>query len=427
MSADFDECFRTGDERRTVAEALARFDAVLKPMAASERIATRDALGRILAEDLKASHHIPPHDNSAVDGYAVWFDDLAKEGDTRLPVAARIAAGHPLDGTIARGHAAQIFTGAALPSAPDGSKPDAVFMVEDVRRAGDFVILPAGIKRGANRRFAGEDVKTGDTVLRAGLRLRPQDVAMAASLGFAEIEVYRRLRAAVFSTGDEVREPGTALDIGAIYDTNRYALMAMLKRLGCEVTDLGIFKDQAAVIKEAITAAARAHDLIVTSGGVSRGEEDHVRGAVVSQGAVHFWNLAIKPGRPIALGYVKSEARQVPFIGLPGNPVAVMVTFLKIARPIVLRLAGATEGEPAAFKVPAGFDFKKKAGRREWLRAALRRGSDGQLTADKFPEEGSGVLTSMVASDGLVELPENNTGVKRGDLVDFVPFAEMMS
>jgi molybdopterin molybdotransferase len=248
---------------------------------------------------------------------------------------------------------------------------------------------------------------------------------MAAAMGFAEVAVFRRLRAAVFSTGDEVREPGTALEAGTIYDTNRYALMGMLERLGCIVSDLGIFADRAEPIREALRRAAAAHDVIVTSGGVSKGEEDHVRSAVSALGGVHFWNLAIKPGRPIALGHIDTGQGQTPFIGLPGNPVAVMVTFMLIARPILLRLAGAEAVPPHAFKVAAGFDFKKRPGRREWLRAALVRG-DGGWVADKFPEEGSGILTSMVAADGLVELAEDNAGVKRGDAVDFLPFGEML-
>ena len=422
---DFDECFRTGDERRTVADALQKFDATLAPAADIERVRTRDALGRILAEDLVASADIPPYDNSAVDGYAVWFDDLATAGETRLPVAARVAAGHPLENPLARGHATQIFTGAPMPHGIDGAGPDTVFMVEDCRADGADVIVPGGIKRGANRRHAGEDVRRGDVVLKPGSRLRPQDIGMAASLGFAEIAIYRRLRVAVFSTGDEVREPGSVLNPGSIFDANRYALMSMLERLGCAVSDLGIFPDKAERIRSALERAAGSHDLLVTSGGVSRGEEDHVRSAVAALGAVNFWNLAIKPGRPIALGHIRTSDRPVPFIGLPGNPVAVMVTFLLIARPIVMRLAGATDAAPAAFRVAAGFDFKKKAGRREWLRSRLIRSEQG-LVVDKFPEEGSGILTSMVATDGLVELAEDNTGVRRGDLVDFLPYSELM-
>ena len=422
---DFDECFRTGDERRTVAEALRKFNATLTPMTGIERVGTRDALNRILAEDLVASADIPPYDNSAVDGYAVWFDDLATNGETRLPVAARVAAGHPLAEPIAPGRAVQIFTGASMPRGIDGTGPDTVFMIEDCRIDSGTVVVPGGIRRGANLRRAGEDVRNGDIVLKPGARLRPQDVGMAASLGFAEIAVYRRLRVAVFSTGDEVREPGVTLNPGSIFDTNRYALMSMLERLGCTVSDLGIFPDDAERIRGAIGQAAGAHDLLLTSGGVSRGEEDHVRSAVAALGAVNFWNLAIKPGRSIALGHVRASGRLAPFIGLPGNPVAVMVTFLLIARPILMRLAGAADTIPAAFKVSAGFDFKKKPGRREWLRSSLVRSEQG-LIVDKFPEDGSGILTSMVATDGLVELSEDNTGVQRGDLVDFLPYSELM-
>jgi molybdopterin molybdotransferase len=423
---DFNECFRTGENRRTVAEAFAQFDAGLGPIAGIERVALRDGLGRILAEDLVARHDIPPYDNSAMDGYVVYFDDLPLGGETRLPVVARIAAGHPSDTPLARGHAAQIFTGAPLPAGVGGIGPDTIFMVEDCRLDGDHVIVPSGIARGANRRRTGEDVKRGDAVLRAGRRLRPQDIAMIAALGLTEIAVYRRLHVAVFSTGDEVREPGRPLEAGAIFDTNRYALMSMLDRLGCNVTDLGILPDQPIATRAAIAAASDGHDLLLTSGGVSQGGEDHVREAVSELGAVNFWSLAMKPGRIVALGHVQTASRAVPFIGLPGNPVAVIVTFLTIARPIVLRLAGAIAGAPVAFRVRAGFDFIKKPGRREWIRARLVPSPDGPV-AEKFSEDGSGILTSMVATDGLIELAEETVGVRRGDMIDFLPYAELMS
>ncbi|MCD6075707.1 MAG: molybdopterin biosynthesis protein MoeA [Rhodospirillales bacterium] len=422
---DFDECFRTDAERHTVAEAVARFESRLGPIARVERVATREALGRILAQDLVAERDIPPHDNSAMDGYAVYFDDLTPGGETRLPVVARVAAGHPHPQPIARGHAVQIFTGAPMPEGPGGRGPDTVFMAEDCKTGDGFVTLPPGIAQGANRRRAGEDVKRGDVVLRQGLRLRPQDSGMIASLGFADVAVYRRLRVAVFSTGDEVREPGDALAPGGIFDANRYTTMAMFERLGCAVTDLGILPDQVALIRAAIAAAAEGHDLLLTSGGVSLGEEDRVREAVAHLGSVNFWSLAMKPGRVVALGHVHAGSHMVPFIGLPGNPVAVMVTFVTIARPIVLRLAGAVPSAPVAFRVVAGFDFVKKAGRREWLRAHLVAGADGPI-AQKFSDDGSGILSSMVETDGLIELAEDVTGVARGDRVDFLPYGELM-
>ena len=231
---------------------------------------------------------------------------------------------------------------------------------------------------------------------------------------------------AVFSTGDEIQDVGAPLEPGHIYDANRYSLISMLEQLGCDVTDVGIFPDVPGDIRAGLWQAADNHDLLVTSGGVSKGEEDHIKDIIEDLGALNFWNLAIKPGRPIALGHIEREGVQVPFIGLPGNPVAVMVTFLRIARPLILLLSGAKDLEPKLFQVVAGFDIKKKPGRREWLRARLEQDEDGKAVAVKFEAEGSGIISSMVESDGLVELPEECELVKQGDLVDFLPFSEVM-
>lgn len=423
---DLDDCFKASDKPITVAEAIERFSAVLGGISQTETVPVRDALGRILASELTAQHDIPPHDNSAVDGYAVYFEDLNSNAETRLPVTGRIAAGHPLGRPALRGEAVQIFTGAPVPKGGSDSGPDTIFMVEDIKLDGEDVILPAGIKRDANHRKAGEDVRVGDVILSPGHKLRPQDVSMAASLGYAEIEVCRRLKVAVFSTGDEIQDVGAPLEAGCIYDANRYALLAMLERLGCAVTDVGIFPDVPGDIRAGLWQAAEDHDLLITSGGVSKGEEDHIKGIVEDLGALNFWNLAIKPGRPIALGHVSREGVQVPFIGLPGNPVAVMVTFLRIARPLILLLSGARDLEPQLFQVKAGFDFKKKPGRREWLRAYLKQDDTGCAVAIKYEAEGSGIISSMVASDGLVELAEDCEAIKQGELVDFLPFSEVM-
>jgi molybdopterin molybdotransferase len=417
---DFHDCFRSGDERHTLGDALAQFDAKLAAVVDVERVAVRHALGRILAEDMIAIQDIPPHDNSAMDGYAIHFDDLNPSDTTILSRGPRIAAGHPHAGAVPRGLAAEIFTGAPMPAGPD-----TVVMAEDVSEHAGRISIRPGITRGAHIRRAGEDVRRGETVLRSGLRLRPQDIGMIASLGYSEVAVYRRLRVAVFSTGDEVREPGAPLAPGAIFDINRYTLMALLERLGCAVTDLGILPDDAAMIHAALAAAALEHDLLLTSGGVSHGGEDRVREAVGNLGAIHFWTLATKPGRVVALGHVAVAARTVPFIGLPGNPVAVVVMFLMIARPILLRLAGTSAAERKPFRVPAGFDFVKKAGRREWLRAHLVSSAQGPI-AQKFSEDGSGILSSMVETDGLIELAEDVTGVAQGDMVDFLPYGELM-
>ncbi len=421
--ADLMDCFKPEDRPLTAAEARERFAAGLAPINRLETVPLREALGRILARDLTATNQIPPYDNSAVDGFTVYFDDLESNGETRLTVTGRIAAGHPLERPARPGEALEIFTGAPVPTGPD-----TVFMVEDCTREGDQVVLPPGIKRGANFRHAGEDVGAGDKVLSRGLRLRPQDVGMAASLGLAEVEVFARLKVAVFSTGDEIRDPETSGQApeGCIFDVNRYSVMGLLERLGCEVTDLGIFEDSPGPLSVSLSQAAGSYDLLITSGGVSMGAEDHVRNVVEELGGVSFWKLAIKPGRPIALGSIGQAPDQTPFVGLPGNPVAAMVTFLGIARPIILLLSGASHTEPRLFKVPAGFDFSKKPGRREWIRASLETGEDGQLMAMKFPVEGSGILTSMVASDGLIELGEEVESVAKGDGVDVLPFSEVM-
>ena len=423
---DLNDCFASAEGRLTVAEALDRFMNGISPVVGTEELNLADANGRILSSDLISESIVPPCDNSAVDGYVVYFNDLVSDGPTALPVTGRISAGHPLDRPARQGEAVQIFTGGQIPAGEGEVEPDTVFMLEDVIREGDKVTLPPGQKRGANLRKAGEDVKKGETVLSVGKRLRPQDVGIAAALGCTKIDVRKRLRVAVFSTGDEIREPGSRLENGAIYDINRYTLRSLLHNLGCETTDLGIFPDDLEDLRRGLTVAAKKHDLLITSGGVSKGEEDHVRSAVRSLGALHTWNLLIKPGRPIALGHVSDGDRQVPFVGLPGNPVAVLVTFLRIARPIILLLSGSTQTEPIIFGVPAGFDFGKKPGRREWLRAYLRRDSNSGLLAIKYPDDGSGILSSMVASDGLVELSEDTTKVSKGQLIDFLPFSEVM-
>ena len=415
-----DDCFAFGGELMPLAEALSLIERNVEPVTGTETVPLRQAQGRILAEDITSDRDVPPHDNSAVDGYAVFFDDLKADGDTRLPVTGRIAAGHPLDRPAERGRAYRIFTGAPVPSGPD-----TIFMEEDcaTEQTGDgaVVVLPAGLKRGANRRHAGEDVKAGEVIIRAGLRLRAQDVGLAASVGRDRLRVYTRLRAAVFSTGDEVRDPGQEAAQGCIYDANRYAVMALLEGLGCDVTDLGILADDADAITGALAKAAPDHDLLVTSGGVSAGEEDHVKGAVESLGQINFWRLAIKPGRPIALGQVGAAA----FLGLPGNPVAAMVTFMVIGRPLVLLLSGAVDVARHRYPVQAGFDYKKKKGRREWARVKLETTADGRTVAMKYHSSGAGILTSMVEADGLVELDEDTESLEKGAMVPFLPFNEV--
>jgi molybdopterin molybdotransferase len=421
-----DDCFAFGGRLMTTAEALALLEARVVAVTERETVTLGAALNRILADDLAATRDVPPHDNSAVDGYAIYFDDLAAEGETRLALApGRAAAGHPIDAAQARGTAVRIFTGAPMPAGAVGDGPDTVMMQEDCVEDGAdgarSVRIPPGIKRGSNRRKRGEDVRAASVVLKRGQRLRPQDIGLAASIGCTALEVHRPLRVAVFSTGDEIREPGSDLPPGCVYDANRFTLAALLAQLGCAVTDLGVLPDRVDAIKAALDGAAKDHGLLITSGGVSTGEEDHVKAAVEALGSIHAWRLAIKPGRPIALGQVG----RVPFLGLPGNPVAVMVTFLRIARPMILKLMGGTETAPHLFRVRAAFEHKKKKDRREWVRARLAVDADGTTVAEKFPRQGAGILSSMVESDGLVELPEAMTRLVPGTMVDFLPFSEV--
>ncbi len=413
-----DDCFAFGDALVPYDEAMSDLGARLGAVVGTETVPLTQAAGRVLAGDVVSDRNVPPHDNSAVDGYAVFYSDLAAAGETRLPVTGRVAAGHPLGRDARAGEAVQIFTGAPM---PDGM--DTVFMEEDCVRDGDAVVLPEGLKLGANRRFAGEDVKSGDVIVRAGTRLRPQDVGLAASVGRDTLDVFKRLRVAVFSTGDEVRDPSAEAPAGCIYDANRFAVMAMLDRLGIEVTDLGILPDDEAAIAAALGAAADGHHVLMTSGGVSAGEEDHVKAAVEKLGSIHFWRLAIKPGRPIALGQIGDAA----FIGLPGNPVAAMVTFLMIAQPMLRQLSGETGYHAPRLKVATDFPYKKKSGRREWVRVALGSDGSGLPVLQKHHSSGAGILTSMAAADGLAEISEDIEKLEAGAMVTYIPFAGLLS
>jgi molybdopterin molybdotransferase len=410
-----DDCFAFGGALLSVDAALALIEARVAPVVSEEMVRSSEAAGRILARDLVAGIDVPPHANSAVDGFALAHADLSPDRETILPVAGRAAAGHPLGRAAARGEAIRIFTGAPM---PEGT--DTVLMQEDcVVEAGRVRVKP-GIKKGANRRHAGEDVAAGSVALPAGHRLKPADLGLAAALGNDRLLVFRPLRAALLSTGDEVCEPGTPLPAGMIYDANRVMLAALLRAQGCIVSDLGICPDRAAALADILATAAAGHDLIVTSGGVSTGEEDHVRTVIEKLGRLDFWRLAIKPGRPVALGQLKG----VPLIGLPGNPVAAALTFAILARPLILRLAGAAMTRPLTFPVQAGFAYRKKAGRREYLRASLIR-EGGAVIARKYPKDGAGILSSIVQSDGFAVLDESLSELAVGGTVDFLPFSEV--
>ncbi len=411
-----DDCFAFGGTLLSVDAALALVTERVHPVVGAETVPLAEAAGRILAADLVAGMDVPPHANSAVDGYVIIHADLASDRDTVLPVTGRAAAGHPLGRAIERGEAIRIFTGATM---PEGA--DTVMMQEDCTLAGGKVTLKPGIKKGANRRHAGEDVEKGSAALPAGRRLKPADLGLAAALGHDRLTVYRPLRVALLSTGDEVCEPGGPLPAGAIYDANRVMLASLLRGLGCRVSDLGIRPDREAALADTLTAAAKEHDLIVTSGGVSTGEEDHVRAAIEQLGRLDFWRLAIKPGRPVALGHIKG----VPLIGLPGNPVAAALTFAILGRPLILRLAGAAPETPVTFRVRADFSYRKRPGRREYVRASLSRDGD-VVVASKYPKDGAGILSSIVRTDGFVIVDEEADGLQPGATVDFLPYAEII-
>lgn len=404
----------SGDALMPLDEALSRLEADVETRLETETVSLSQGLGRVLAQAVISGTDVPPHDNSAVDGWAFAAAHVPSDG--RLRIVGRVPAGHPYSGTVGPGEAVRIFTGAPMPAGTDS-----VMMQEECQTQEDWVIVPTPVTSGANRRERGEDLAAGQTVLADRVRLRPQELGLAAAAGQTKLTVYRRLRVAIFSTGDEIREPGQDLPPGCIYDCNRTTVANMLRCLGAEVTDLGILPDRPEIIQAALAEASQGHDLIMTSGGVSVGEEDHVKTAVKALGSLYFWRLAIKPGRPVALG----EIRDVPFIGLPGNPAAVVITFLLIARPVILRLMGLRDVGTQRYQVEAGFRFRHKPGRREWLRARVDI-REGKLVAEKSAFDGSGVLSSMVWSSGLVEIPEQVAEVHPGDVLAFIPYAEVL-
>ena len=418
-----DDCFafsgpllRLDDMERLIGERVT-------PVAEIERVPLHGARGRVVADDVKAPVNLPPFDNSAVDGYAVRHADLRPDGDTTLVVAGRLMAGTRRNLSLKSGEAIRIFTGAAMPTGAD-----TVFMQEDVTVDDDRVTVPKGLKLGANRRLAGEDVPAGGIVLSAGTVLEAQHVALAAALGLTELAVRRRLKVAIFSTGDEVVEPGSPLGAATIFDSNRVLLTELLERLGAVVTDLGILADDSEKLSARLRQAATGHDLIITSGGVSTGEADFVRKAVENIGNLVFWRVAIKPGRPVALGVIPSGAgHSAAFVGLPGNPVAVFVTFVRVVKPLLRRLSGARQDKIVPLPVRAAFAYRKKKDRREYVRVALRRAADGEVEAVKHPQDGAGILTSLTQTDGLLEFPEDVTTIEPGARVGFLSYAALVS
>jgi molybdopterin molybdotransferase len=399
----------------SVEEALERLLAGARAVTATETVPTMAATGRVLAQAQASALNVPPLDNTSMDGYAVRAADCTS-GAARLRVAQRVPAG-AVGRPLAPGTAARIFTGAPIPAGADAVVPQ-----EQCEAAGDEVVVKHAPQPGEWIRRAGEDIRAGSTILEAGVRLRAQEAGLAASVGLATLPVFRRVRAALFSTGNELVMPGEPLPPGAIYNSNRFTLTGLLRMLDCEVVDLGIVPDTLEATRAALREAAASSDVIVTSGGVSVGDEDHVKPAVTAEGRLDLWRLAIKPGRPLACGAVRrADGSEASFIGLPGNPVSSFVTFVLFVRPFVLRLQGVSDVATKRYPARADFDWPQPDARREFLRVRFNRG--GGL--DLFPNQSSGVLTSTVWGDGLLDNPAKHA-IRRGDAVTFLPFSELL-
>jgi molybdopterin molybdotransferase len=420
-----DDCFRPDQPRLRHAEALQLLRQRISPLSRPVDITLTAAAGRILAASVISAEPIPAHTNSAVDGYAfahaVYSTDVQGR---RLEIVGRASAGHPLSTTLAPGQAARILTGAVM---PEGA--DAVAMQEDCDRLGGSaqVLVPTGLKPGANVRKAGEDVQAGTLLYKAGHTLAPQDLAALAAAGCSQVSCYVPLRVAIVSTGDEILPAGSAaLEPGQVYDANAPMLAALAARAGTEADILGIWPDRLDAVTDGLTAAAKRYDVILTSGGASLGEEDHMARALGQVGQRHLWQLAIKPGRPMMFGQIRNEqtGRDTIVVGLPGNPVAVFVCFLMYVYPLLRAAGGAHWPEPRRFLLPAAFDFKgRKTGRREFWRGRL--GDDGgRMIVEKFPRDGSGLISGLRWAEGLIDIPEDHGDIAKGDPVAFIPFSE---
>ena len=395
----------------SVAEAQAFMLGAARPVAEVELVDTMRANGRVLAAAQTSTLNVPERDNTQMDGYAVRASDCAS-GAASLPVSQRIAAGH-VGQPLQPGTAARIFTGALI---PDGA--DCVVMQEQCTVADGVVTVNHVPAAGEWVRRQGEDIRAGGEILGAGRRLRSQEMGLAASVGLAQLPVLRKLRVAVFFTGDELAMPGEPLAPGAVYNSNRFTLRGLLENLGCEITDLGIVPDSLEATKAVLRQAAQGNDLIITSGGVSVGEEDHIKPAVEAEGRLNMWQIAVKPGKPLAFG----EVRDAFFVGLPGNPVSSFVTFLLFVRPFILRLQGVAGNlAPRSYKLPAAFERMKADKRNEFLRAKVN--DEGEL--ELFANQSSGVLTSTVWGDGLIDCPPG-LSIARGDMLRFIPFNELL-
>ncbi len=413
-----DDCFLHDKDRLRHEEALGILRNGISPIAGVESVSLTDAHGRILADDVVAPRNIPAFDNAAVDGYALSFADIDPEGETRLPVSMRIPAGNVPETALKPGTTARIFTGAQVPEAAD-----TIIMQEDVIvEDNGEVAFPAGIKKGINLRQAGEDLGAGRTVVAAGERLRAPELTAIASCGRDQLTCFKPLSVGLLSTGDEIIRPGTPFAPGNVYDANYFLMQSLITATGANVNDLGIAPDTSNDVERLLVDAAQKYDVIITSGGASRGEEDHVVETINRIGTLHSWQLAIKPGRPMSFGQIGDKV----ILGLPGNPVAVMVCFMLYVRPLLLRLGGGRWVTPQRYFVPAAFTIeRKKTDRREFLRGWIEGDAQGRPQAHKFPSDGSGLISSLRAANGLIELDESVSRVLPGDMVGFIPFPEL--
>jgi molybdopterin molybdotransferase len=414
-----DDCFAHDKKRLRHDEALAILKGRVAPVTGKETVPLAEAAGRVLAEPAVAPRPVPAHTNAAVDGYSFAATDYDPGTGAELAVEGRAAAGHRLRHAPAPATAVRIFTGAVVPAGHD-----TVVMQEDTQTttAGGrgFVAIPPGLKRGANVRRAGEDVQAGETLLQAGAVLRPQELAALASIGMGKVPCFARLRVAIVSTGDELVRPGAALEEGQVFDANAPMLAALIASAGAIPADLGVLPDDRDEVKRRLAAAAQRYDAVILSGGASRGEEDYTVAALDALGKRHLWQLAIKPGRPMSFGQIGDCV----VLGLPGNPVAVLVCFLLYVWPLLRRMGGADWREPRRYRLPALFAFPgRKPGRRELWRGILK-GTPQGLAVDKFPRDGSGLISGLRAAHGLIDIPEDVGDVEPGDIVAFIPFSE---
>jgi len=402
-----------------VAQAQAFIAQLVPRVQAVESLALRSALGRVLARDIVSPIAVPAHDNSAMDGYALRSADLLGTGDTLIAVAGTAYAGQPFHGTVPPGQGLRIMTGAVMPDGLDTVVPQEFTTTQADGRIG---IAAGTVKAGDNRRLRGEDLALGEAALTAGRILTPADLGLLASLGQAEVPVCRRLRVAFFSTGDELRSIGQPLDPGCVYDSNRYTIWGMLSRLGVELIDLGVVPDEPAALAAAFTEAAASADAVITSGGVSVGEADHTKQVMRELGEVLFWTIAMRPGRPMAIGRIGAPGREAILFGLPGNPVAVMVTFYAFVRDALLAMSGATPQPMPLLRAVSEAPLRKKPGRTEYQRGIVRQAEDGRWTVRITGAQGSGILRSMSEANGMVVLHHGQGSVAAGDLVDVIPF-----